>query len=100
MKDAPTVLIIEELSQERNELVNGLLERGYIVNVANNIDEATVNFQISQSDIIVLDFFVPDISKWKLLRAFRAKSPLQQASTLLITGVVSNVGVFGFKINL
>jgi signal transduction histidine kinase/CheY-like chemotaxis protein len=98
-KKTPSILIIEDSSQERAELVEDIVREGYQVNIANNIEEALTNYQVAHADAIILDFFVPDISKWKLLRAFRTNSPFKKAPALLITGCVANTQPFGFKIH-
>jgi len=93
------ILVIEETSQESTEFVSDLKRAGYIVSIANNIDEAIEKGDISNSDAIILDFFTSDINKWKLLRAFRSRMPFLKAPALLMTGVVNNVAAFGFKIH-
>jgi signal transduction histidine kinase/DNA-binding response OmpR family regulator len=98
-KKVPCVLIIEEETPFRAELVVDLIKIGYEVNVAKNIEEAIAKFKVSKADAIILDFFISDISKWRLLRAFRSEMPFEKAPALLITGGVSNVEAFGFKIH-
>ena len=97
--NVPTILVIEDPSKERTELLNSLLQLGYQVRSADNIDEAIEKHKFSDIDAVIIDFFIADISKWKLLRAFRLKQPFKKAPTLLITGVVNSVDTFGFKIH-
>ena len=95
----PCILVIEDKSNERANLVDDLAKEGYRLMVANNIEEALANYQVTKADAIILDFFISDINKWKLLRTFRNKEPFKNAPSLLITGCVANIEAFGFKIH-
>jgi CheY-like chemotaxis protein len=91
---APTLLVIEDDTQERAWLVETLSNAGYAVQVAATGAEAIELCARSSFDGITLDLLLPDMGGWEVLKAIRGGGPNQATPTVVVT-VVAEKGVGG-----
>ncbi|TLY50531.1 MAG: response regulator [Gammaproteobacteria bacterium] len=84
---APTVLVIEDDSNERKWLSRTLAEAGYgVVSVASGA-EAISAARERRFDAMTLDLLLPDMNGWEVLEAVRGTPQNAHISTVVITVV-------------
>jgi len=95
----PTILVVEQTSQERSLIVNALIQEGYAVVTAENVVSATEEHQKRRFDAIILDLLQPDMSKWEIIRTLRSKLSPQEAPPIVVKVMIEQPVSFGFKIH-
>ena len=67
-----SVLVIEDETSSREALESLLLEEGYLVRTASNGYAGLLAFRDFTPDVVLCDYYLPDIDGLRLLRAIRA----------------------------
>ena len=99
VEKTPTILVVEHESQERELIVDALVQEGYAVVTAENVVSAVEHHREHQFDAIILDLFEPDMSKWEIIRTLRSKLPADKAPPLVVKVMIEQPVSFGFKIH-
>jgi PAS domain S-box-containing protein len=95
----PTILVVEHESRERTLIVDALTQEGYAVVTAENVVSAVEHHNESRFDVIVLDLFQTDMSKWEIIRTLRSKFTAQEAPPLVIKMMIEQPVSLGFRIH-
>jgi PAS domain S-box-containing protein len=98
-KHAPTILVIEQESQDRTLMIDALIQTGYEVVTAPTIAKAIKQNLQYQFDAIILDLFQPDMGDWEIIRTLRSKISAQEAPPIVIKAVLEQPMSIGFKIH-
>lgn len=68
------ILIVEDEEKIANFLRRGLMEEGYVVDIANSGEEALYKFDVNTYDCIILDIMIPKGDGMYVCRTIRAKN--------------------------
>ena len=94
----PTILVIEDDSQDRARLVSFLIDAGYAVEATATAVAALERSQARAFDAITLDLLLPDASGWEVLRKIRTGGPNHTTPIIVITQVKEKYASMGFPI--
>lgn len=83
----PSILVAEDHADSR-EALRALLEAsGYVVQVANNGQEAIDAALADRPDLILMDLMMPEVDGFKATRTLRAMDDFQQVPILALTAM-------------
>src|SRR5436309_4390216 len=88
MEDHPTILLIEDELQLRNNLQTLLQSAGYQVMIAANGVQGMQQLQEQAVDLVITDLVMPDIDGFEVMDYLRVHSP--ETVVVAITGYVSS----------
>lgn len=94
-----SVLVIEEETEDRNNLLLTLEAAGFIVDTASDGVQALQKSLKKKYDIIIIDLFISDINTWSILRALRSFKPKYRNNLLLIAAIVEKAKSVGFVVH-
>lgn len=98
-KSTPTILVVEQDSQDRKFMIDALSQAGYDIVTAPTITKALKQNQHLRFDAIILDLFQPDMSDWSIIRSLRSKISAKEAPPIVIKAVLEQPMSIGFKIH-
>lgn len=94
----PTILVIEDDSQDRARLVSFLIDAGYAIEATATAVAALERSQARTFDAITLDLLLPDASGWDVLRKIRTGGLNRTTPIIVITQVKEKYASMGFPI--
>ena len=97
--DAPSVLVIEDDSEDRSWLVRTITEAGYVVETATTGAQALSRICSRKFDAVTLDLLLPDMSGWEIMRKIRASGPNQNTPVIIATLVSEADTAAGFVVH-
>ncbi|MDZ7289672.1 MAG: sigma-54 dependent transcriptional regulator [candidate division KSB1 bacterium] len=90
MKNAKTILIVDDEESFRAHLMRLFVRRGYAVTDAATGAEALALAERQQFDILLLDIFLPGLDGIEVLRAIKERAPDTQVIMMTGNATVSN----------
>ena len=97
-EDPSTILVIEDDSEDRAQLVSFLIGAGYAIETAATAAEALKRCKERAFDMITLDLLLPDASGWDVQQKIRAGGPNRDAPIIVITQMKKKHATMGFPI--
>ncbi len=94
----PTILVIEQESQDRTLMVNTLIQTGYRVITSANLRDALKQNLHGHFDAIILDLFQPNLDGWELMRTLRFKKTTHEIPPTVIKVILESPLGIGYKI--
>lgn len=84
------LLVVEDEVKTGEYLRQGLIESGFIVDLANNGLDGYHRAMTEDYDLIILDVMLPDISGWKIVQSLRSSDKTTQIILLTARGSVED----------
>ncbi|SDW38398.1 phosphate regulon transcriptional regulator PhoB [Litoreibacter albidus] len=85
MTSQPVVLIVEDDPAQREVLAYNVRAEGYLVETAENGDEALLRIQEHAPDVIVLDWMLPNVSGIEICRQIKAKPETRRIPVIMLS---------------
>src|SRR5262245_15999211 len=89
MGDQPRILIVDDLSENREILVDLLGEEGYILETAQDGQECVEKALAQPPDLILMDVTMPRLTGFEACRRLKADERTHLVPIVLITGLVA-----------
>jgi signal transduction histidine kinase/DNA-binding response OmpR family regulator len=96
--DAPVILVIEDETKDREQLVSVLSTAGYAVEAVATGSEAIARCQARSYDAVTLDLLLPDMTGLDVLQRLR-EGPNGDVPVVVITVVAEPGAVAGFAVH-
>ncbi|RLJ36141.1 winged helix family two component transcriptional regulator [Litoreibacter meonggei] len=81
----PVVLVVEDDPAQREVLAYNIRAEGYLVETAENGDEALLMVQEHAPDVVVLDWMLPNVSGIEICRQIKAKSETRDIPVIMLS---------------
>ncbi|WP_281856520.1 phosphate regulon transcriptional regulator PhoB [Litoreibacter halocynthiae] len=85
MVSQPIVLVVEDDPAQREVLAYNIRAEGYLVETADNGDEALLMVQEHAPDVVVLDWMLPNVSGIEICRQIKAKSETRDTPVIMLS---------------
>ena len=85
MSSQPYVLVVEDDPAQREVLLYNIRAEGYLVEVAENGDEALLKVREHAPDVLVLDWMLPNVSGIEICRQIKAKSETRGIPVIMLS---------------
>ncbi|WP_073141596.1 phosphate regulon transcriptional regulator PhoB [Litoreibacter ascidiaceicola] len=85
MVPQPVVLVVEDDPAQREVLAYNIRAEGYLVETAENGDEALLMVQEHAPDVVVLDWMLPNVSGIEICRQIKAKSETRDIPVIMLS---------------
>ncbi|TDT77837.1 two-component system phosphate regulon response regulator PhoB [Litoreibacter halocynthiae] len=85
MVSQPIVLVVEDDPAQREVLAYNIRAEGYLVETAENGDEALLMVQEHAPDVVVLDWMLPNVSGIEICRQIKAKSETRDTPVIMLS---------------
>ncbi len=96
---SPSILIIDDDTNDQNRLARICSEAGYHIDIAATGAQALTICQQKRFTAITLDLILPDMDGWDVLRSIRTQPP-NQHTAIIVTTMIKEKGVgAGFTIH-
>ena len=89
MGDQPRILIVDDLSENREVLTDLLADEGYILETAQDGQEGVDRALANPPDLILMDVTMPRLSGFEACRRLKADERTHLVPIVLITGLVA-----------
>ncbi|EPX78876.1 phosphate regulon transcriptional regulator PhoB [Litoreibacter arenae] len=81
----PIVLVVEDDPAQREVLAYNIRAEGYVVETAENGDEALLMVQEHAPDVVVLDWMLPKVSGIEICRQIKAKIESRETPVIMLS---------------
>ena len=92
--DVKSILVVEDVPDERNFLTTLLEDAGYGVTEAADGEEAIAKIEASRPDLITLDITMPEKSGVAVYRRIKEEESLKDIPVIIVTGISSDFKKF------
>lgn len=85
MSSQPYVLVVEDDPAQREVLLYNIRAEGYLVEAAENGDEALLQIQEHEPDVLVLDWMLPNVSGIEICRQLKSKPGTRAIPVIMLS---------------
>ncbi len=89
-----TILVVEDVPDERSFLVSVFEDEGYVVREAGDGDEALTEVRAERPDLITLDVTMPERSGVSVYRTLKTDAALRDIPVIVVTGLSADFEKF------